>query len=189
MKKILSLLVIVGTILTFGTENTVFADEEKVDVDFNEVYENTGYLIEEKTTVLDDGTLMVEKLYCDTNTELLTAPSSSGSRPIKYEKSVSLGSGKQQTLAAVIWVSGDFTWDRDKDIATVANADGGYTFYGGYSYKSHELDSKSNQGFNFIWAHKYAYARYTLKFTSPFNDEHECSVYVDCNVNGVSSCA
>ncbi len=189
MKKILSLLVIVGTILTFGTENTVFADEEKVDVDFNEVYENTGYLIEEKTTVLDDGTLMVEKIYCDTDTELLTASSSSGSRPIKYEKSVSLGGNGGQTLAAVIWVCGDFTWDKDKEIATVANADGGYTFYGDYSFISENLDSKSNQGFNFLWGYKYAYARYTLKFASDFNDEHECSVYVDCNVNGVSSCA
>lgn len=192
MKRILSLLT-AGALLVFSTGNVVFADDtNKYDVGTEalETYENTGYLVEEKTTVLDDGTLIVEKLYCDTDLELLSVDQpSSGSRPIKYEKCISSGEGDKQILMATVWVSGDFSWNNTKNTATVSNVKSGQTFYNGSSYVDSDIEYKSNQGSNVGWGRIYAYAKYTLKFSTGYNNNHECSVYIDCNVNGVSTYA
>lgn len=179
-----------SVIATISLGSSVFAEEIKTESN----YEADGwYLIDEKETVLEDGTLIVERLYCNIDLSLVSTQSFSGSRPISYEKSISTGMGTNQMLVAVIWVSGDFSWNNaaNNTSATVTNVKYGNTPYNNCTYIATEssIDSKNNQGSDSAFGSKYAYIKYNAKFKTAGGGYVSGSIYLDCNVNGVSSCS
>ncbi|MCM1298358.1 MAG: hypothetical protein NC228_02235 [[Eubacterium] siraeum] len=187
VNKLLSLL-LTSVMAAMSLGSAVFAEEVKAD----SVCETEDrYLVEEKEYVLEDGTPIVERLYCNTDLSLVSTQSFSGSRPISYTKSVSTGHDDRQMLVAEIWVSGQFSWNNDPDnkYAKVSDADGGYTLYNDSEYVKGYVESGSDKGFDFLWGHTYAYARYNLKIKLNGGGELSSSVYVDCNINGVSTTA
>lgn len=187
--------ILAGAIFMTSAIPAVFADEISIETSspkIGELCENGLYFVGEKETVLEDGTVIVERSYCSIDINAISTYATSGSREIKYQKSVNIGGFSNQTLAAEIWVSGDFSWDPIKKTATVSNAKGDVAeFYNGYERVKGNVESGSNQGFEFMWGHIYAYARYnvTIKGSSLFASHYTTSVYVDCNINGISSVA
>lgn len=193
-KKFVSAILAGAIFITFAA-SAVFAEEISIETscpEIGELCENGLYFVGEKETVLEDGTLIVERSYCSIDINEISTYATSDSRPIKYQKSINIGGFEKQTLAAEIWVSGDFSWDPTNKTATVSNAKGGVAkFYNGYELVKENVESGSNQGSEVLWGHIYAYARYnvTIKGSSLFASHYTTSAYVDCNTNGISSVA
>ncbi len=155
------------------------------------------YLISETETVLDDGTIVVDKFYSDSPENYITtysvAAATSGTETVKHSKTFTEKSlsGKYVDLVT-IWVQASFTWnslDKTAIVDPTTIKTGKDILNKNVEYKDEKTEYDSNLGFEALWAHKYAYVRYflTLKSTGLTHNVRTYEVYIDMNTVGQSS--
>lgn len=181
MKK---LLVFILTAIILINNISVFAEDSvlKYTGTVTEIDDREYYLISEEKNILEDGTTIIERLYSSVDQRLRGA---SGSGWYRNEKEMEFS---DKTPSLIYWVEGYFNWSRDKDIATVSNVTYGHGKIGSKcKIINEEVNYNSNQGFNFLWGRKYAYAEYKFTFVNMLGFKRDASVYIDVNVDGSSA--
>lgn len=148
------------------------------------ISDDTGELIllSETSTVLEDGTIMHERVYSSVNTK---ARGVSGSGTFRNETELEFSDG---TAPLKCWVQGVFSWNSESDYVTVTNRVYGHsTVPSKCSINNERKTYGNNQGMNFLLGRKYAYIRYTFVFENMFGFQRNVELYLDVNVDGVSS--
>lgn len=170
-----------------GSYVPAFAEEtnEIEDCDVSTELDVSGlYLIDEQETVLEDGTVLVERLYCKNNPMLRSSSGAKGSDT--FTKTNSFTFLNDNTFK--YWVSGDFSWDADKDTATVTNRVYGHDpVSNGCKITKEVKEWGDDQGKTFLLGRVYAYIKYSFTFTNWLGRDTNASVYLDVNVDGISS--
>ena len=170
-----------------GSYVPAFAEEANEIEDCNvstELDVSGLYLIDEQETVLEDGTVLVERLYCGSNPMLRGSSGAKGSDT--FTKTNSLTFLNNQTFE--YWVSGYFSWDADNNTATVTNRVYGHDpVPSNCKITNEDKDWGDNKGMNILWGRIYAYVKYSFTFTNWLGRETKASVYLDVNIDGVSS--
>lgn len=193
MKKFLSLF-LAGIILISSASAVAFAEEIDVQseskmesIEIAEPGEDEYYLISEKTTILEDGSVLTDRLYSTVNPMERAA---SGEGWFRNDKEIDFVNDSGKTLN--YWVKGYFKWNSKDNEVTVSNPESGYDKKTLAEFSKCEIfgettTAKSNQGFNFLAGRKYAYVEYKFTFKNSIGSERNFSAYVDVNIDGVSS--
>lgn len=180
VKQIIAMALIgLGTV--FGTTSALAA------ADFTEAQETIDdtsmFLISETSETLDDGTIEITRLYSSVNPY---SRAKSGSGTFKNEKELVFSNEGSTPLK--YWVQGLFTWDSEKKTATVTNRVYGHgTVNSSCKIKDENKTYGNNQGNNIMLGRKYAFMRYTFTFVNVAGFERSADVYLDVNIDGVSS--
>ncbi len=177
MKKVLKRIIagVLAGVMMMTVSATVFAEKSEVWYETTENYSSEMFLISEEITS-EDGYKIISRTYSSVNPKIRGV---SGSGIFKHEKELVY---INHTLK--YWVQGYFTWNQDKDTATVSNVDKGFSSVNGVTVSNEKLDYKSNQGATSWFGNKYAYARYSFTATNPVGLTRTADIYIDVNVKG-----
>lgn len=146
-------------------------------------------LISEERFVDENNFYIVDRTYVENEVDTYSVNATkSGSKTIKKSRSIySDKSGGDLWL--IMWVQGDFSWNSQKDTATVENADRWQEIrdqipdYITVSEKKFEY--KSNQGMtNWLGGHKYASIEYIIRVANEYTAGQDFRIWLDVNING-----
>lgn len=182
-KKFISML-LSATLLTASLGSVAINAEEISE-------EPVFYLIEETETELDDGTIVIDKLYSDSpniGIEQLSTASASGTNVFKHEKTF-VG---QDSKIICLSLQASFSWDQDTHSATI-DTNSIETNYISYvstnKFIKDKLSYGSNMGSEDIFGagHVYAFARYYVEIANRYQYHKVYEVYLDVNCLGTPS--
>lgn len=195
-KKLVSV-ILAGAIFMTSAMSAVFADEISTETSspkIGELCENGLYFVGEKESVLEDGTIIIERSYTDTSTdEIRLLASSSGSKTLSHIKEIITRKNFVDTVIIILSLSAYFSWDKNSGSAAVdpLSISHGYSFTANAPSNSvatnHKVEYESNKGINFLGGRVYAYARYTLTAKTDTVLAHDYSIYIEINCDGVES--
>ena len=175
LKRVLSC-IIAGSMIFSVATNASASSQTAVN-------EDGLYLVSETETVLEDGTIETSRVYSSVNPRLRAV---SGSGTFRNEKELTFSNADAEPFK--YWVQGYFTWNSVTNTVTISNPVFGHDPVRGTCKIENEVKRyDSNQGFNFLFGRKYAYISYIFSYVNWVGLDRTCDVYLDVNVDGVSS--
>lgn len=184
LKKFLSLALSSMMLISMLSTAVVSAEES------NEENDPELYLIRETETVLEDGTIVIDRYYSDSpesDAAVCSTAATSGTKTDKHEKKfIEKQADGRMADIVTLWVQATFSWNSEAQTATVDKntIKTGCTIHANGSTKIDEdIDSGSNQGSEdiFGWGHIYAYARYRVQLRGGYGYDRVYEVYIDRN--------
>lgn len=184
LKKFLSLALSSMMLISMLSTAAVSAEESEED------NESELYLIRETETVLEDGTIVIDRYYSDSpelDAVVYSTAAASGTKTDRHTKKF-IEKQSDGTMADIvtIWVQATFTWNSADKSATVDKntIKTGCTIHAsGLTKIDEEITYGSNQGSEDIFGlgHIYAYARYRVQLRNTFSYDRVYEVYTDRN--------
>lgn len=169
----------------------VFADEISIETSspkIGELCENGLYLISETETVLEDGIVVIDRLYSDIPDSDVNLLATHGTRKFKGTKDFVEKVNKVDTLIVTLTLEASFNWNTTADTVTVieSSIDPHEDVYTNVSVDDKKIEHDDNQGATFFFGYKYAYVRYTVTLKNYAGIKRDY-IYIDVNVIGVAS--
>lgn len=159
-----------------GTLASDVVDEDYVLVSENEFIDEDGWLVETEVYIKDDG-------IC-----LYTADS--GKETYKCKSTWTYKAGTKDQEWITMWIEGDFTWDRAKDIAEVETNESrcGYTVHLGKYEDQGYTFNYGTAGRTFLFGKKYAYIERTAKIWNCVEhiNAKDFRIWLDVDVTGAT---
>ncbi len=183
-KKLFSVAVAATMALTMSavsnaeTVESVIDTCDSIETSNSGAYSDGFVLVSENQYVDENGNTITDRLFVKDDIMPLTK---SGTRTYKVTKNVK--------DAFEMWVQGTFSWDSEKDTATVTNVSSGYEILDTQArveISDEVTEYKSNQGKEepFGVGHKYAYIQYELTADVSTWPKSHYSIYTDVNTEG-----
>lgn len=196
-KKALAFIFSVNTALSISLNTYAVTSELDLSVSqnelsLNETEELSGFsLISQEQTIDENGFLIIDRTYVEnTPSTYSTNDANSGSKTVKKSRSIYNNGSTSGDLWVIMWASGKFSWNTEKDTATVTNAKGWYDLYDLPSIReitNTKTNYDSNQGATILGGalgNKYAYVEYILTMKNEFGATQDYKLWIDVNVKG-----
>lgn len=153
----------------------------------------TGFtLVSEEESIIDDY-YVVDRTYVESKPTLYSA-NISGSKTVKKSRTLYSDGSSSGDLIGIMWASGDFSYNKDKDSATIKNAKGWFDdsyFPSKFKLKEYPLSYDSNHGattLGGLFGYNYAYVEYKISITNLVGVSHDFRLWIDVNVIGEVHC-